>query len=112
MINERVVTWGHGKKRPSTANATKTIQGQFAGIRIETDADRIYIAYTKDHWIEVVMTEGMVSVITRNVDRNTEGQAERLAWTLAAAHGGEYKPVDDDELPEDDDDEWDEDYFI
>jgi hypothetical protein len=109
---ERVITWEHGKRRPSAANATKTMRGQFPDKRIETDADRIYLAYSEKHWIEVVMGEGGISVVTRNVNHETETQAERLTWALTKAHGGEYVPIDEDELPENDDDEWDEEYWV
>ena len=111
MIVERVITWGKGKRRPSAINATKTVKGQLFGKQIETDADRIYIAYSEKHWIEVIMVEGSISVVTREVDRETEIQAERLAWALCRAHGGDYTPPDENEEDLDADD-WDEDYFI
>jgi hypothetical protein len=113
MSKERIITWGRNKRRPSAINATKTVAAFFAGKQIETDADRIYIAYSKEHWIEVVMEEGQILVVTRSVNQETSSRAEALSWTLASAHGGEYKPNDIDVSDVDDCfDDWDEDHWI
>ena len=118
MSRDLIIEWGRGKRRPSTKAITKTVKAFFGprGPLVETDSDRIYIAVSKEHWIEVVVTEGVVSVVTRKVDRTTNQTAMVLAKHIAKAHGGtvnddtvgliEHHSVDDDGLGPETDDDW------
>lgn len=119
MQKDRIITWNNGaKKRPSATTLTKSVRTFFGkhNPRIETDADRLYIAASAAHWIELELTPGEVNVITRKAPPGIESTAELLAETLAKLHKGEYKATTDvSDIPFDDDDDeseldvWDED---
>lgn len=93
--DDRIITWGKGKKRPISRTLTQTVKDFFGNNcpRIESDADRLYIASSKQHWIEVIMDVGTVNVVTRNVDAPTFTIANNLTARIARTHKGEYKPI-------------------
>lgn len=93
--DDRIITWGKGKKRPISRTLTKTVKEFFGNScpRIESDADRLYIASSKQHWIEVVMDVGTVNVITRSVDEPTFTLANNLTAAIARKHKGDYVPI-------------------
>lgn len=94
MTQSREITWDAslGRKRPIAKSLTKTIKMHFGGTcpRIITDPDRIYIAATERHWIEVVLDVGKVTVVTRNVDATVYKVADDLAARIARRHTGKY----------------------
>jgi hypothetical protein len=93
--DDRVISWPRGKKRPISRTLTKTVKAFFGNSipRIESDVDRLYIASSKQHWIEVVMDVGTVNVITRNVDALTFTTANNLAAKISRVHKGEYTQI-------------------
>lgn len=96
MTKERPITWSmrQGRRRPIAKTLTNTVRNFFgkSGPRVETDSDRLYIAASKNHWIEVELSPETVSVVTRNVDSAIDKTADRLAEYIARIHRGEYSP--------------------
>lgn len=94
MTQNREITWDAslGRKRPIAKSLTKTIKAHFGNPapRIITDPDRIYIAASPKHWIEVVLEVGKVIVVTRNVDATVYKVADDLASRIARRYTGSY----------------------
>lgn len=109
MARDRIITWNQkAGNRPSAARITKAVKAFFGsgGPKVETDSDRLYIATSKEHWIEVALTPGVVDVITRLADSSTNQTAHRLAKTLAKTFNGDYEdPAFPDQLVDLDDDD-------
>jgi hypothetical protein len=116
MAQDRIITWNQkAGRRPSANRITAAVKAFFGprGPRVETDADRLYIAYSKDHWIEVALTPGEIDVITRQVDAKTRDKANDLARHLAKQFNGDYDdPIHDQVWLVDDDDMMDDGGFV
>jgi len=95
MQQDRIITWSKskGRRRPIANTLTKSVREFFGprGPTVETDNDRLYIATSAKHWIEVELDVGTVNVITRNADADTFTMANDLAAHIARTYRGGYK---------------------
>ena len=95
MQQDRIISWSKakGRKRPTARTLTKTVREFFGprGPKVETDSDRLYIATSDKHWIEVELDVGTVNVITRDADAATFTMANDLAAQIARTYRGGYE---------------------
>jgi hypothetical protein len=94
MATDRIITWNKkAGRRPTAKRVTAAVKAFFGprGPSVETDADRLYIATSQEHWIEVALTPGVLDVITRQADPDTRDKANDLTRYLARTFNGEYE---------------------
>lgn len=108
MARDRIITWNQkAGRRPGAKQVEKAVKEFFGprGPSVETDSDRLYIATSKDHWIEVALDSGVVDVITRQANAQTNAIADRLTMALAKRFKGDFEdPSFPDQILSDEDD--------